>query len=417
MNAPPLAPSGVVSRSQFAGPLRRRTGQRPHFDWVVVGAGLSGATMAERIASQLSQRVLVIERRDHIGGNAHDAVNDVGIRVHRYGAHIFHTRSRKVWTYLSRFTTWLPYVHRVRARLGNELVPLPVNLDTVKALYPRHDAILVQRRLISLIGMDARVPVLRLIDHPDALLREFGQRAYDSIFLKYTVKQWGMLPEQIDRAVTGRVPIVVSREDRYFPDTYQGIPADGYTAMVERMLDHPNITVALDTEHSELEKLATFDRMIYTGPIDEFFHHEHGPLPYRSLRFEHRNISVDRVQPVAVVNHPDDAPYTRIIEHAHFGNQHLGVSTITFEYPEQYDAGSNEPFYPLPHSDSHSLYSIYGYAADRLAGRVLFVGRLAEYKYYDMDQAVAHALVMFRRVASRHARRLSTVSATERGAL
>ena len=364
------------------------------FDWLVVGAGLSGATLAERIATELGQSVLVIDRRHHIAGNAYDSVDDAGVRVHRYGAHIFHTVSERVWTYLSRFTDWLPYTHRVLGHIDGVTVPLPFNLTTLHALLPPAQAGTFEQRLVAEVGLGARIPVLSLLDHQDPALRSLGEFIYEKVFLKYTMKQWGYRPEEIDRAVTGRVPVVVSRDDRYFRDRYQGIPVLGYTAMVGRMLDHPNIVVETGVGFDDIDR-TQYDRMVYTGPIDEFFDHQFGPLPYRSLRFEHQTLEVDRFQSAAVVNFPDDAPHTRIIEHAHFADQHLGATTVTYEYPEPFEPGRNEPYYPLPQAESRRLYARYAEAASQLAGRVVFSGRLAEYRYYDMDQAVSHALTIF----------------------
>ncbi len=366
------------------------------FDWVVVGAGLSGATLAERIATQLDQRVLVVERRTHIAGNAFDAVDEAGVRVHRYGAHIFHTVSDRVWAYVSRFTEWLPYTHRVLGVIDGTTVPLPFNLTTLHALVPPSEADRLERRLLDEVGWEGRIPVLSLLEHTDPSLRSLGELVYEKVFLHYTVKQWGYRPEDIDRAVTGRVPVVVSRDDRYFRDRHQGIPAQGYTAMVGRMLDHPRIAVETGVDFRDVVGSVAHDKVAYTGPIDEFFDNAYGPLPYRSLRFEHHTEPVDRLQPAAVMNFPDASPYTRIIEHAHFGDQHLGATTVTYEYPEPYAPGCNEPYYPLPQPESHQRYARYAAAATELSGKVVFSGRLAEYRYYDMDQAVAHALTVFR---------------------
>jgi UDP-galactopyranose mutase len=366
------------------------------FDWVVVGAGLSGATLAERIATQLDQSVLVVERRTHVAGNAFDFVDDAGVRVHRYGAHIFHTVSNRVWSYVSQFTQWLPYTHRVLGMIDGATVPLPFNLTTLHALVPPPEAEQLERRLVEEVGLEGRVPVLSLLEHTDPRLRTLGELVYEKVFLHYTVKQWGQRPEDIDRAVTGRVPVVVSRDDRYFRDRHQGIPVDGYTTMVGRMLDHPRIAVETGVDFREVVDSVRHGKVVYTGPIDEFFDHAYGPLPYRSLRFEHHTLSVDRFQGAAVVNFPDAAPYTRIIEHAHFGNQHLGATTVTYEFPEAYEPGYNEPYYPLPMAESRQRYARYAAAAAELRGKVFFSGRLAEYRYYDMDQAVAHALTVFR---------------------
>jgi UDP-galactopyranose mutase len=386
-----VATSKAVAAAQRLSAGRNGSG----FDWLIVGAGLSGVTIAERLASQLDQKVLVVDKRQHIAGNAYDSEDEAGVRVHRYGAHIFHTKSERVWQYLAPFTDWLPYVHRVQSSVDGQLVPMPCNLDTLVALLGPDHAAKVTKRLHAIYGLEARVPVLNLLQNEEEDLRAVGELIYEKLFLQYTVKQWGMKPEDLDRSVTGRVPVVLTHGDTYFTDPFQGIPADGYTAMVSRMLDHPNITVELDCEYltlsDELRQLPT----VYTGPIDEYFSFSHGPLPYRSLRFENRTVHSDRVQPVAVINHPDLNPYTRVIEHAHFSDQHLGWSTLTYEFPEAHERGSNEPYYPIPRPDNHRLYSLYSEEADKLAGRVYFVGRLAEYRYYDMDQAIAHALALF----------------------
>jgi UDP-galactopyranose mutase len=349
--------------------------------------------MAERLASELGQRVLVVDKRGHIAGNAYDAENGSGIRVHRYGAHIFHTKSDTVWNYLARFTEWLDYVHKVRSLVDGKLVPMPCNLDTMQALlgHSRRDI----EVLIETLGFGARVPVLCLLEHPNPTLRAAGLQIYNKLFVGYTVKQWGTSPEMLDRSVTGRVPVVLSHDDRYFVDSHQGIPADGYARMVERMLSHPRITVELGCNYRSLADRYRGLPTVYTGPIDEFFQYAHGPLPYRSLRFEHRTFGLDRVQPVAVINYPNDMSYTRVIEHAHFADQHLGTSTLTYEYPEAHEPGANEPYYPVPRPKSHRQFAQYSADAARLDGKVFFVGRLAEYKYYDMDQAVAHALAAF----------------------
>lgn len=370
-------------------------------DWLVVGAGLSGATLAERIATELDQTVLVVDRRPHVAGNAYDEVDDSGVLVHRYGAHIFHTSSQRVWDYLSRFTDWLSYQHRVVADIDGRTVPLPFNLTSLRTLWPGSDGELAERKLLETVGYDGRIPVLGLLQHDDACLRALGEYVYEKVFLHYTMKQWDQRPEEIDRAVTGRVPVLVSHDDRYFRDLHQGIPADGYTAMVTRMLEHPNIAVAPGVDYRDVLGQVRFTRMAFTGPIDEFFDGRFGWLPYRSLRFENLTLDFDRHQRVAVKNYPGLEPYTRVIEHSHFRDEHTGRTTITYEYPEAYDRRSNEPYYPLPKPETHRLYDRYAELARTLSGRVLFSGRLAEYRYYDMDQAVAHALVAFRNFVAR----------------
>ena len=367
-----------------------------HYDWLVVGAGLSGATLAERIASQLGQTVLVVDRREHVAGNAYDCVED-GIRVHRYGAHIFHTASDSVWAYLSEFTRWQPYEHRVLARVADRLIPLPCNLNTIDALLPGGEGRQRGRELVDAFGLDTRVPILKLIDHHDRRLAELGDLLYRSVFLPYTVKQWGRRPEELDPAVTGRVPVVVSRDDRYFRDRHQALPADGYTAMVTRMLDHPLIAVATSTDHTSLGDTFRCRRKVFTGPIDEFFGTVHGPLPYRSLRFVDSVVDDGPFQPVSVVNHPDAPGYTRIIEHAHFAGPVSGSTLVTHEYPEDYRPGVNEPYYPLPTLASRQLYQRYEALLAEVDPTTVFAGRLARYRYLDMDQAVGQALQIFKR--------------------
>ena len=370
---------------------------RRSFDWLVVGAGLTGATLAERIASQLGQTVLVVDRRSHIAGNAHDPVDENGIRVHRYGAHIFHTSSETVWQYLSEFTDWRPYEHRVVASVSGRLVPLPCNLNTLEALLGEKDAAPLVRALIDEFSLGARVPILRLIEHPDRTLAKLGSFLYDSVFVNYTVKQWGRRPEDLDPAVTARVPVVVSRDDRYFKDTYQALPADGYTTMVSRMLDHDRITVALSTDRDAIGSSVRFKRLVFTGPIDEYFEGAYGSLPYRSLRFEDSQLPVGPYQPAAVVNYPNEHDFTRIIEHAHFGGPVTGATRITREYPEEYWPRHNEPYYPVPTPGSRLVYDQYATLLPEATSTTVFAGRLAEYRYLDMDQAVNHALQTFKR--------------------
>lgn len=363
------------------------------YDWVVVGAGLTGATLAERLARALDQRVLVVDRRPHVAGNAHDVVDEHGLLLHRYGAHIFHTQSARVWHYLSRFTDWRPYRHRVLGEVDGALVPIPFNLTTLRTLVPADRAAPMERQLVDLVGAGKRIPVLKLLDHPDPHLRELGEFVYDRIFAAYSAKQWGCRPEELDRAVTGRVPVVVSTENTYFNDAYQGIPVDGYTAMVDRMLDHRRITIAVGTDYTAVADRA--DRVAFTGPIDELLGHRFGPLPYRSLRFETVYHEQEYAQPVAVLNYPDDRPSTRSLEHKHLTGQHHPGTVVTWEYPQEHVPGRTEPYYPLPTAASREAYKAYRSLAEA-DSRFLFAGRLADYRYYNMDQAVNRALVLFR---------------------
>lgn len=392
---PSPAPCVPELRLEPARPLRAEGTLSRSFDWLVVGAGLSGATMAERLATREGARVLVVDKRSHIAGNAFDATDASGVRLHHYGAHIFHTKSASVWQYLSRFTEWLPYRHQVLADLGGALVPMPCNFKTVRSLLGTQAAEDILRLLVGEFGAEARIPVLTLLQHQDEAIKALGQLVYDRLFVGYTVKQWGLRPEDLDRSVTARVPVTLSDGDGYFSDPYQAIPRDGYTAMVGRMLEHPRVHVELATAYRALPAKWRALPTVYTGPIDEFFGYRYGPLPYRSLRFTHERLTVDRAQPVAVINHPGATPYTRVIEHAHFASQHLGRTVLTYEFPEPHEHGTNEPYYPVPRAENHRLYAKYAADAQRMDARVLFVGRLAEYRYYDMDQAVAHALALF----------------------
>ena len=376
---------------------------RPRADWLVVGAGLTGATLAERIATQRGERVLVVDARDHIGGNVFDGPDAHGVVVHRYGPHAFHTNSERVWAYLSRFTAWHPYEHRVRADLGGDigLVPVPFNRTALDACFGP-DAPRLAARLRARVG-DAtdHVPVLRLLGAPDPDVRRVAEFVYERVFLGYTVKQWGRRPEDLDASVTARVPIRLSDDDRYFQDRFQATPVDGFAAMVARMLDHPNIEVRTGCASDEIDASERPARVVYTGPLDAYFGHALGVLPYRSLRFTWAHVAGPAlVQPVAQINHPDLPDVTRATEYRHMTGQQAAGTTISWETPEAYVPGANEPFYPIPHADHQALYDRYAALAASEAPDVIFAGRLADYRYYNMDQAVARALTVFdRRIA------------------
>lgn len=381
-------------------------------DWLIVGAGFTGAVLAERIASQLNERVLIMERRDHIGGNAYDYCDEHGVLVQRYGAHIFHTNSRKIWDYLSQFTSWRSYSHRVRAVVDGHTIPVPFNLNSLETLFPRAMAERLERKLIESYGFGASVPIFKMLDGSDVELKELARYIYRNVFEGYTFKQWGLKPDELDKSVTGRVPVFVSRDDRYFQDSYQGMPRLGYTEMFHRLLAHPNIQILLKTDYSRALDGIRFDRLVFTGPIDEYFNSLHGALPYRSLRFEFRHEPRAEFQEVAVVNYPNEHLFTRIVEFKHFSGQTLPGSTIASEYPEPYLRGVNEPYYPIPREENRARYALYSQEANRLDGNVLFAGRLADYKYYNMDQAVGRALKLFDEIAMGKKNRVpATVSA------
>jgi UDP-galactopyranose mutase len=368
---------------------------RSTYDWLIVGAGYSGAVLAERIATQLDQRVLVIDRRQHLAGNAYDEPDDAGVLVHRYGPHIFHTNSQRVWDYLSRFTDWRPYAHRVRALVDGKYVPVPFNLTTLRALFDSEKALRLEYELRQRYGLGAEIPVLKMREECGGELGELAQYIYDKIFLGYTLKQWDLRPEELAPSVTGRIPIRISDDDRYFLDRYQAMPTEGYGRMFQRMLSHPNIHLALGLDYRDLPRSIAYKRMIYTGPIDGFFDYQHGQLPYRSLRFEFESFQQPIVQSVASVNYPNDHAYTRITEFKHITGQQCPWTTIAREYSQAYAVGVNEPFYPIPRQENREMFARYREEAANLAGAVVFCGRLADYQYYNMDQVVARALVVF----------------------
>jgi UDP-galactopyranose mutase len=369
-----------------------------HFDALIVGAGFAGSVMAERLAAGSGKRVLLVDRRPHIGGNAHDHHDAAGLLVHRYGPHIFHTNSRRVADYLSRFTAWRPYEHRVLARIGDVLLPVPINRTTVNRFFGLQ---LGEAEVEAFLAQKAeKVPVVRTSE--DVVLSRVGRELYEAFFRGYTRKQWGVDPSQLDKSVTARVPTRTNDDDRYFGDHFQNMPLHGFTRMFEAMLDHPNITLSLGTDYRDIRDKVRYDRLIFTGPVDEFFDYRYGKLPYRSLRFEHRTLPQERFQPVAVVNYPSpDVPYTRITEYKHLTGQAHRHTSITTEYPS--DEG--DPYYPVPRAENAALYARYQALADGTPN-VFFVGRLATYRYYNMDQVVGQALALYARLSgSREAAR------------
>jgi UDP-galactopyranose mutase len=359
------------------------------YDWLIVGAGFAGSVLAERLARERGERVLVIDRRDHVGGNAFDVLNEDGLLIHRYGPHIFHTNAKSVFDHLSRFTEWRPYEHRVLAEVDGQRVPIPINLDTVNQLYGLD---LVPNSLKRWLAARAE-PVAEIRTSEDVVVSTVGRELYEKFFRGYTRKQWGLDPSELDKSVTARVPTRFDRDDRYFTDTYQAMPKHGYTAMFEAMLDHPNITVSVGTDHAALSAARTARRTIFTGPVDAYFDYRHGPLPYRSLRFEHVTREMEWHQSVGVVNYPQTEEFTRVTEYKHITGQVHPRTALTYEYPE----AVGDPYYPIPNPENQALFKRY----ERLAldeRDVWFVGRLATYRYYNMDQIVGQALATFRRI-------------------
>jgi UDP-galactopyranose mutase len=359
-------------------------------DWLVVGAGFAGSVIAERLATQHNESVLLIDRRAHLGGNAYDCYDKAGLLIHQYGPHIFHTNSAAVFDYLSEFTDWRPYEHRVLAEVDGVQVPIPINLTTVNRLYGLS---LTSTELEGWLATRAE-PIHEIRTAEDVVLNAVGRELYEKFFRGYTRKQWGVEPSQLDKTVTARVPTRTDTDDRYFNDKYQYMPKLGYTKMFERMVDHPNVQIQLDTEYREIKKSVRYRKgLIYTGPIDEFFDYRFGRLPYRSLAFQHVTLEKAWHQSVAVVNYPQTNDYTRVTEYKHLtGQRHLKTS-ISYEYPS--DAG--DPYYPIPCPVNADLFKRYESLGCQ-TGNVWFVGRLATYRYYNMDQVVAQALATFRRI-------------------
>lgn len=385
--AGPTCMGGLPLRGVPERLARERNGFLQVYDYLVVGAGLAGSTVAERLASQLGATVLVIDKRPHVAGNAHDPLNPDGLRYHAYGPHVFHTNARHVVDYLGAFTAWIPYEHRVLARVGEMLVPIPINRTTINTLYGLElDAAGARRFLAARAVAPARIATSE-----DAIVARVGRELYETFFRGYTRKQWGLDPSELDAAVCGRIPTRTNDDDRYFTDAFQAMPAHGFTAMVKKMLAHPRIEVVTGCDFGGIVDRARFNHVIYTGPIDEYFGHAFGRLPYRSLRFEFETRDAAWAQPAGCVNEPDaGVPYTRTTEYKHLTGQRHAKTIVSREYAS--DEG--DPFYPVPRPDNRELYRKYA----ALAGKqrhVTFVGRLAEYKYYNMDQVVASALVTF----------------------
>ena len=354
------------------------------FDFLIVGAGFAGSVVAEQLARNFGYKVLLCDRRPHIGGNAYDHYNDDGILVHKYGPHIFHTNSRDVFEYLSRFTEWRQYEHRVKALVDNKLVPIPINLDTVNQLYGLSLGPSQLEEFFSTVAEQKK----QIRTSEDVVVSRVGRELYEKMFRGYTRKQWGLDPSQLDASVTARIPVRTNRDDRYFTDTYQAMPKHGYTRMFENMLDHDNIKILLNTDYRDIERFVPYREMVYSGPIDEFFGYRYGKLPYRSLHFKHETVDQERFQTAPVVNYPDEKlPYTRITEFKYLTGQDHRKTSVVYEFP----TAEGDPYYPVPRPENNVLYKKYQAMADAATG-VHFVGRLATYKYYNMDQIVAQAL-------------------------
>lgn len=376
------------------------------FDYIIIGSGFAGSAIAERIANVLNKKVLIIERRNHIGGNCYDYKDENGIIIHKYGPHLFHTDYKEVFDYLSSFTDWQIYHHKVLAFIDGRKVPIPFNLNTLYMVFPEILARRMEEKLLNRYAYNSKIPILELKKEKDEDLKFLANYIYEKIFLNYTAKQWGLKPEDINPEVTGRVPIYISNDDRYFTDKYQVVPVDGYTKIFERMLNHHNIKLMLNTDFKEVMKVDLEDKKIYflnqefkgkiifTGMIDELFDYKFGTLPYRSLDLKFETLEMDYFQEAAVVNYPNDYDFTRITEFKHIHPVESEKTVILKEYPKAFNVGKDIPYYPIFKEENTVLYNKYKELAENFKNLIL-VGRLADYKYYDMDDIVKRALEVF----------------------
>jgi UDP-galactopyranose mutase len=359
------------------------------FDYLIVGAGFAGSVLAERLATQANKKVLIIDKREHIGGNAYDYYNNDGILIHKYGPHIFHTNSKEVFEYLSQFTPWRPYEHKVLASVEGQLVPIPINLNTINQLYGLN---LCSADVEEFFAKRAE-KVDRIRTSEDVVVSKVGRELYEKFFRGYTRKMWDLDPSELDASVTARVPTRTNRDDRYFTDTYQAMPLHGYTYMFQNMLSHKNIKIMLNTDYKDIIDIMPYKNLIFTGPVDEYFNYCYGKLPYRSLEFKFETIDKEVFQPTGTVNYPNEQLYTRITDFKYLTGQVHPKTAIVYEFPKS----EGDPYYPVPRPENAELYKKYQQLASTMKN-TYFVGRLATYKYYNMDQVVAQALTTFKKI-------------------
>ncbi len=373
------------------------------YDYLIVGCGFAGSVLAERLARVEGKKVLILDKRPHIAGNAYDCYDETGVLIHQYGPHIFHTNSLEVFEYLGQFTQWRPYEHRVLASVDGQQVPIPINLDTINQLYGTQ---LTSAEVTAFFESKAekRSPILT---SEDVVVNTVGTELFEKFFKGYTKKQWDLYPAELDASVTARVPTRTNRDDRYFTDTYQAMPLQGYTAMFQKMLDHPNIHIMLNTDYRDVIDMIPHRELIYTGPIDQYFDYQFGKLPYRSLDFVFESKDQENYQKVGTVNYPNSYQYTRITEFKHLTGQQHHRTSLVYEYPK----AEGDPYYPIPRAQNTELYNQYRKLAGTLKN-VHFIGRLGTYKYYNMDQVVAQALALFRKLQSREPETEDTLPAS-----
>ncbi|MBA2423126.1 MAG: UDP-galactopyranose mutase [Chitinophagales bacterium] len=367
------------------------------YDYLIVGAGFAGSVLAERLASIADKKVLLIDKRNHIGGNTYDYYNEDGILVHKYGPHIFHTNSKDVFVYLSQFTEWRPYEHRVLASVDGQMVPIPINLNTINQLYGLN----LSAKGLKEFFEEHAIKIPQIKNSEDVVISKVGRELFEKFFLGYTRKQWGIDPKDLDASVTARLPVRFNKDNRYFTDTYQAMPLYGFTALFNNMLAHPNIHLMLNTDYKDVLNIIPHKKMIYTGPIDEFFEFEYGKLPYRSIDFKFQTFETEKYQETATVNFPNEHLYTRITEFKQLTGQQHHQTTIVFEYPN--DEG--DPYYPVPKPENTELLNKYRTLIPEVPN-TYFVGRLATYRYYNMDQVIAQALALFKKLTPAHEEKL-----------
>ncbi len=359
------------------------------FDYLIVGAGFAGSVLAERLATQAGKKVLIIDKRNHIGGNAYDYYNEDGILIHKYGPHIFHTNSKDVFEYLNQFTQWRPYEHRVLGSVDGQLVPIPINLTTINQLYGLN---LNSEQVEDFFASKAE-KISRVQTSEDVVVSKVGRELYEKFFRGYTRKQWDLDPSELDASVTARVPTRTNKDDRYFTDTYQAMPLHGYSAMFQKMLSHPNIKIMLNTDYKEIIDFIPHKKLIYTGPIDSYFDYCYGKLPYRSLEFKFETIDAEYFQSTGTINYPNEQLYTRITDFKYLTGQKHSKTAIVYEYPR----AEGDPYYPVPRPENAEIYKKYQNLAATITN-TYFVGRLATYKYYNMDQVVAQSLTTYKKI-------------------
>lgn len=359
------------------------------YDYLIVGAGFAGSVVAERLASQAEKKILLIDKRNHIGGNTYDHYDEHGIMIHKYGPHIFHTNAKHVFDYLSQFTKWRWYEHEVLARVDGQFVPIPINLNTINKMYGLN---LNSDEMEAFLASKA-VKLDQIKTSEDVVVSKIGRELYEKFFKGYTKKQWGLDPSELDATVTARIPTRTNRDNRYFTDTYQAMPEGGYTKMFEQMISHPKIHLMLNADFKEVQNAISYKKLIYTGPIDSYFDYCYGKLPYRSIEFKFETLDKEYIQPTATINYPEVHPYTRSTEFKYLTGQTHHKTTVVYEYPQ----AEGDPYYPIPRRENALLYKQYENLASTIRD-VYFTGRLGTYKYYNMDQVVAQSLTLFKRI-------------------